>query len=87
MPRAVKKPYWVYVLECDGGFLYTGIAVDPEARFRVHLAGKGSRFTRMRKPLRILGMRQYPDRGAALRVEQQVKRLSRDRKKSWARGG
>jgi len=72
------------MLECAGGFIYTGIAVDPEARFREHLAGKGSRFTRMRKPLRILGMRRYPDRGAALRAEHALKKLKRAEKRKWA---
>jgi putative endonuclease len=79
-----KKTYWVYMLECAGGYVYTGIAVDPEARFREHMAGKGSRFTRMRKPLRILGMRRYPDRGAALRAERALKKLKRAEKRKWA---
>jgi putative endonuclease len=80
----VKKPFWVYLLECAGGFLYTGIAVDPEARFQEHLAGRGSRFTRMRKPLRILGRRRFPDRGAALRAEHALKKLTPIQKRKWA---
>ncbi|MGE5752023.1 MAG: GIY-YIG nuclease family protein [Deltaproteobacteria bacterium] len=80
----MKKPYWVYMLECDGGYIYTGIAVDPEARFLEHAAGKGSRFTRMRKPLRIIGKREVPDRGTALRMEHALKKLKRADKKKWA---
>ncbi|MCL5965640.1 MAG: GIY-YIG nuclease family protein [Deltaproteobacteria bacterium] len=72
------------MLECAGGFIYTGIAVDPEARFREHVAGKGSRFTRMRKPLRIIGVREYPDRGAALRAERSLKQLKAGEKRKWA---
>jgi putative endonuclease len=82
--RNMKKPYWVYMLECAGGFLYTGVAIDPDARFLEHRAGKGSRFTRMRKPLRILGRRQYSDRGAALRVEHALKKLTPAEKRRWA---
>jgi putative endonuclease len=82
----VKKPFWVYMLECAGGHIYTGIAVDPETRFLEHLAGKGSRFTRMRKPFRIIGMRKYPDRGAALRVEHALKKLKPGDKRKWAAG-
>ncbi|MBI5341825.1 MAG: GIY-YIG nuclease family protein [Deltaproteobacteria bacterium] len=74
------------MLECAGGYVYTGIAIDPEARFREHLAGKGSRFTRMRKPSRILGMRRYPDRGSALRAEHALKKLKPAAKRTWARG-
>jgi putative endonuclease len=80
----MKKPYWVYMLECDGGYIYTGIAVDPEARLREHLAGNGSRFTRMRKPLRMICKRQYPDRGCALRVEHALKKLKPADKIKWA---
>lgn len=83
MPR---KCYWVYMVECAGGVVYTGIAVDPEARFRQHLAGKGAGFTRIRKPLRILGMRKFPDRGSALRAEHALKKLKPLDKRRWATG-
>ena len=80
----MKKPYRVYMLECAGGVIYTGIAIDPEARFLEHLSGKGARFTRIRKPLRILGTRQYPDRGSALRAEHELKKLKSREKRKWA---
>ncbi len=80
----MKKPYRVYMLECAGGAIYTGIAIDPEARFMEHLAGKGARFTRIRKPLRILATLQYPDRGSALRAEHELKKLKADAKRKWA---
>jgi putative endonuclease len=80
----LKKPYRVYMLECDGGVIYTGIALDPEARFAEHLAGRGARFTRIRKPLRILGTRLYPDRGEALRAERELKKLNAAAKRRWA---
>lgn len=82
--ETTKRPYWVYMIECDGGFIYTGIAIDPDARFREHLAGRGSRFTRMRKPVAILGMRRFPDRGAALKAEHALKKLPREKKRKWA---
>lgn len=80
----MKKQYWVYMLECAGGYIYTGIAIDPEARFREHEAGKGSRFTRMRKPVRIIAVRQFPDRGSALRAEHALKKLTQAEKREWA---
>jgi putative endonuclease len=72
------------MMECAGGFIYTGIAVDPEARFREHLDGKGSKFARMRKPIRIIGKRRYPDRGTALRIESALKKLTPVEKRKWA---
>ena len=73
------------MIECAGGVIYTGIAIDPEARFREHLAGKGARFTRIRKPLRILGMRKFGDRGSALKAEHALKKMSPSQKREWAR--
>ncbi|MBI5576460.1 MAG: GIY-YIG nuclease family protein [Deltaproteobacteria bacterium] len=82
--RKTNKEFWVYMLECAGECIYTGIAVDPESRFLEHLSGKGSRFTRARKPIRIIGARRYPDRGTALRVESSLKKLTPDAKRKWA---
>lgn len=78
------KSYWVYLVECAGGVVYTGIAVDPQLRFRQHLSGRGAAFTRIRKPLRILGMRKFPDRGTALRAERALRKLSPTAKRKWA---
>jgi len=73
------------MIECAGGVIYTGIAIDPEARFREHLAGKGARFTRIRKPLRIIGMRKFGDRGSALKAEHALKKMSPLQKREWVR--
>ena len=68
--------WYVYVLECVGGSLYCGIAIDVEQRFREHLAGKGARYTRMHPPLRILVRFPYADRSEASRAENLFKQLS-----------
>ena len=77
MPAA---PYWLYLLVCEGGVYYAGIALDVERRFFEHLLGRGSRFTRARPPLRIVAARQYPGKGGALRAELRLKALPRSRK-------
>ena len=77
MTAATTAPYWLYLLECEGGVYYTGIALDVEQRFFQHLFGTGARFTRARPPLRVLAARQYPDKSQALRAELQVKALPR----------
>lgn len=41
---------WLYVLECEGGSLYTGVSKDVEGRFRKHLSGKGAKYTRANRP-------------------------------------
>lgn len=82
-PPSTPTPYWLYLLECEGGVYYAGIAIDVEQRFFQHLFGLGAKFTRARPPLRVLAARCYADRGAALRAELQVKALPRARKLSF----
>lgn len=84
MPRTSSTPssppYWLYLLECEGGVYYAGIALDVERRFFQHLFGLGARFTRARPPVRVLAAREYPTKGDALRAELQLKGLPRARK-------
>lgn len=75
-----EAPYWLYLLECDGGRFYAGIALDVEQRFYQHLLGVGAKFTRSFPPLRVLAARAYPSRGDALRAELVLKGLPRARK-------
>lgn len=79
-PAPIPAPYWLYLLECEGGVYYAGIALDVEQRFFQHVFGLGAKFTRARPPLRVLAARVYPDKGAALRAELKVKALPRTRK-------
>lgn len=85
---APVKPWFLYLLECHDGSYYAGISTDVEARFKVHLAGKGARYTRAHPPLRVLACRAYADRADAARAEWQIKQLPRERKLAWLeRGG
>ena len=61
-------PWYVYLLECRDGSIYTGIATDVERRYREHAAGKGARYTRAFPPQRLLGSFPYPDRSSASRA-------------------
>jgi putative endonuclease len=80
MTAATMAPYWLYLLECEGGVYYTGIALDVEQRFYRHLFGVGAKFTRARPPLRVLAAREYPDKSEALRAEMRLKALPRSAK-------
>jgi putative endonuclease len=73
-------PYWLYLLECEGGVYYAGIALDVEERFYRHLFGVGAKFTRARPPLRVVAARQYPHKSEALRAELQLKAQPRSAK-------
>jgi putative endonuclease len=74
--------WFVYMIECRDGSLYTGIAVDVEKRFQQHADGKGARYTRSHPPLRLLGNLEYPDRSQASRAEHAIKQLSAARKRA-----
>jgi len=68
--------WFLYVLECRDGSLYTGITIDVEKRFAMHMAGKGAKYTRSHPPQRIVAMVEYADRSAASRAEYAVMQLS-----------
>lgn len=70
------KCWFLYVIECADGSLYTGIALDPEARYQLHLTGKGARYTRSHPPLRLLMTQPFADRSSALKAEYQFKQLT-----------
>ena len=74
--------WFVYVIECRDGSLYTGIAVDVAKRYAEHAAGKGARYTRSHPPARLLATFPHPDRSSALKGEHAIRQLSADAKRS-----
>jgi putative endonuclease len=70
----------VYLLRCRDGSLYTGITNDLARRLAKHRAGTASAYTRSRRPLVLAYHEPQPDRGAALRREAAIRRLSRREK-------
>jgi putative endonuclease len=71
---------FVYILECADGSYYTGWTTDLSRRLLTHNAGRGSRYTRIRLPVRLVYWEEHPDRASAQRRELALKRLSRARK-------
>ena len=76
------KDYFVYIIECSNGSLYTGYTVDIEKRFNEHLDGlDGAKFTRSFKPLRVAASwRIHGERGEAMHIEAFIKSLKKDQK-------
>ena len=68
--------WYVYIIECVDGSLYTGIAIDVAARYAAHAQGKGARYTRSHPPLRLLATEAHPDRSSAARAEYRIKQLA-----------
>lgn len=76
--------WFLYLIECQDGSLYTGITVDVPARFAAHASGKGARYTRAHPPLRLLVSIPYPDRSSASKAEYRIKQLSPAQKREFA---
>lgn len=73
---------WVYMLRCGDGSLYTGWTNDLDRRLARHAEGKASRYTASRLPVELAAAWPMTDRGAAMREEARIKRLSRPQKLS-----
>ncbi|MCA3013661.1 MAG: GIY-YIG nuclease family protein [Myxococcaceae bacterium] len=73
-------PWFVYMVRCRDGSLYTGITKDLDARVAAHSAGRGARYTRSRRPVTLVYSRRARDKSAALRAEHRLKRLTRAEK-------
>lgn len=74
--------WFVYLLECRDGSVYTGITTDVARRYAEHASGKGARYTRARPPTRLLAAFPHPDRSAASRAEAAIKRLTASAKRA-----
>ncbi len=72
--------YWVYIVRCADGSLYTGITNDLERRVRSHNAGFASKYTRTRTPVTLAYAEEAGGRGEALKRESIIKKMSRSAK-------
>ena len=75
-----EKKWFLYILRCGDGSLYTGITTDVEARLAQHRAGKGAKYTRGRGPLEVFYTEECGDHSMALKRELAVKALPREEK-------
>ena len=80
------KPWYLYLVRCGDGTLYTGISNDVEHRLAVHGSGRGARYLRGRAPLILARKIRVGSHGHALKVERRVKRMRRDKKEKLIQG-
>lgn len=77
-------PFFCYIVECADGSFYTGWSTDPVRRARQHNQGKGARYTRLHRPVRLVYVEEQPDVSSALKRERALKTLSHAQKKALA---
>jgi len=82
----ICKPWSLYILKCGDGTFYTGITNDLERRFKMHQAGKASRYTRSHGPVEMLYSEPCGDRSSALIRECEVKEWPRGKKEKLIAG-
>ena len=72
--------WFVYLLRCSDGTLYAGVTTGLNRRLREHNSGKGSAYTRARRPVKIVFRENHPSRSSAQKREAEIKNWSRARK-------
>jgi len=80
-----KKPnssWYIYIIECVNGKLYTGITSNLEKRFKRHCAGKGARFTKRNRPSHMIAAKPCKDRSEASKLEYAIKQLKPKQKRT-----
>lgn len=69
-----ENEWFLYMIRCKGGFLYTGISTDVTRRFVQHQAGKGAKYLRGKAPLELVFQKPVGSHSDALKLEAKVKK-------------
>ena len=81
--------WFVYLLLCESGRVYTGVTPALDRRIATHIKGRGALFTKINRPTRLLAAKPFPSQNEALKVEKQVKKTGASDKRIladiWAR--
>lgn len=72
--------YFLYLMECKDGSLYTGITTNIERRFVEHKSGIGGHYTSAKQVVKVVYTEQYPDRSSASKRESEIKGWRRGKK-------
>ncbi len=72
--------HYTYMVECSDKTLYTGWTTDLKKRIQAHNAGRGAKYTRNKRPVRLVYYEEYETKGEALQREYALKQLSREEK-------
>ena len=83
----MESKWYLYILKCGDGTLYTGIATDVQKRLEMHRSGKGAKYTRGRGPLELVYSEECENHSQALKRECEVKKLTKEQKQQLIVGG
>ncbi|MBF0532588.1 MAG: GIY-YIG nuclease family protein [Candidatus Omnitrophica bacterium] len=81
-----KGPFFVYMVRCSRGTLYTGYTNDLDNRLKLHNSGRGAKYLRGRAPVRLVYLKKYRIYQSALAAEREIKKLTRPQKEQLIMG-
>ena len=84
-PKPPGDPWFVYIIRCADGSLYTGITKDVKRRCQQHNAGTASRYTRSRLPVEVVYQQRRSSQSSALKREAAIEALTRKEKLAMIR--
>ena len=73
-------PFYVYILLCADGSFYTGYTKNIDARTRLHVNGKGARYTKMHRPKRVAYVELFDSQAKAMKREREIKKMTHQQK-------
>ena len=76
---------YVYILRCKDNSLYTGWCMDLEKRIALHNSGKGAKYTRSKRPCKLVYYEEIDNKSEALKREIAIKKLTKERKEDLLR--
>lgn len=72
----MEKKYYTYILLIENDSFYCGYTDDVNKRFKLHLAGKGAKYTRAHKPVKVVYIKEFNTKSDAMKEECRIKKLS-----------
>ena len=77
--------YYIYILLCQDHSLYTGSTNDVEKRFKDHLEGRGAKYTKGHKPIKVIYQEKFATKSEALKREAEIKKMTKKMKEILVR--
>ena len=78
----MEKKYYTYILLIENNSLYCGYTDDVEKRFQAHMEGRGAKYTRAHKPVKVVYVKEFNTKSEAMKEEYRIKHLSHKEKLS-----
>jgi putative endonuclease len=82
MSKTSTRIFFVYIVRCRDGTLYTGMSNDVQKRIAKHNAGTGAKYTRSRKPVLLLYLKPFQTKALAASEERRIKKLTKKEKEA-----